>query len=104
MFWALVRKTWMQNRWSLTLELMYLVRDFGYIATGPDRDTLSALQIVNMPFLEYFDPDDSLVTRVLSRVHHHEPGSLAQFLSDPQLSGGITDVSAAIVLQMREER
>lgn len=99
-FWELVGKTWMQGIKKLSEEDRGVVRNFGYIATGPDRDGSSALQVAQMRFLESLEPDDYRVMQVLYQIHDQGPESLAQFLSDPRLIGGITDDSAAIVLQM----
>ena len=99
-FWELVGKTWMQDIKKLSEEDRGVVRNFGYIATGPDRDGSSALQVAQMRFLESLEPDDYRVMQVLYQIHDQGPESLAQFLSDPRLIGGITDDSAAIVLQM----
>ena len=78
----------------------YVIRDFGYIATGEDRDGDSALRIANMPFLETMESIDRFVTRILSRTHLREPGSLPELLSDPRLRSGITDASAGVVLML----
>ena len=94
-FWALIGKPWMQD---MTQLVYYVVRDFGYIATGPERDSRSALQIAGMPFLESVESTDFAATRILSRHHLQHPGSLPQFLSDLRLSTGITDASTGVVI------
>ena len=96
-FWALMRLPWIRERSETAF---YVIRDFGYIATGEDRDGDSALRIANMPFLETMESIDRFVTRILSRTHLREPGSLPELLSDPRLRSGITDASAGVVLML----
>ena len=94
-FSALIGKPWLQK---MTQLVSYVVRDFGYIATGPNRDGRSALQIAEMPFLQSLESTDFAATRILSRHHLQNPGSLPQFLSDLRLNAGITDASTGVVI------
>ena len=100
-FWALMRSPWIRY---LSKASQDVIQDFGYIATGDDRDGQSALQIAGMPFLESIEQTDSDVTRTLKRIHLKFPGGLPAFLSDPRLSQGITDASAGVVLLLGLEQ
>ena len=60
----------------------------------------SALQIVDMPFLEVVDDIDAAAMTRLSDAHWSlgaGPGHLAQVLSHPALINGITDAHAAVM-------
>ena len=103
-FWVLVGKAWMQEIAMLTNDFEDLVRSFRYIATGTGRDRVSALHLARMPFLESFGARDSGVMETLGQIHREGPESLAEFLSDPRLRGGITDGTAGVVSDIAFER
>ncbi len=70
--------------------------------TGADE---LIVEILRMPFLNRVESTDSHAMSVLAWIHLRNPGGLTQFLSDPRLTGGITDATTGIVIlaELEEE-
>ena len=81
----LVRKPWFRDGIRASEELL-IYRLF----TIADNDTQAAVQILGMHFLETADPDDATTLDLLVALAL-ENGNLQQFLSNPELQGGIAD-------------
>lgn len=94
-FRALLAKPWLRR---LTDLVSYVVRDFGYIATGSARDSRSALQIARMPFLASLESSDYGATGALAGHHLRHPGDLPQYLSNLGLGSGVTDAAAGVLI------
>ena len=88
---ALINKPWFKD--GLSNEEFMLVGNLGNIAY---RSETHFLAIIDMPFLETFEPVDALATRSLWRLD----GASEEFrrvMAHPTISDGISDAETAIV-------
>ena len=87
---------------GLAGEEVDLVAELGYIGR---RAETGVQAIVNMPFLETFEPADALAVRALRRLADldHEEGSehFQRVMDHPAISDGITDDEAKIVATLK---
>ena len=86
-----MRKPWFRDGIRASEELL-IYRLF----TIANNDTQAAVQILGMHFLETVDPDDATTLDLLVALAL-ENGNLQQFLSNPELQGGIADDQTATV-------
>ena len=106
-----------------SLTVLQAVVDKSWLQDGPNSDEVSvvswlvgmssrnfahsseatALQIVDMPFLNTISPADTAVMHSLSNLSFYtDEGHLQAVLSHPTLRGGITDEDAVVVAALRQ--
>ena len=99
---ALTQKSWFKD--GISDEEFMLVGDLGEIAR---RSETHFLAIVDMPFLETFEPADALAARSLRRLACCGEGVSKEFrwlMAHPAISDGISDEEAVVVATLHGAR